>query len=65
MNGMPITVNQTVNTSPLFPEGKSPGARWTVPTNESGKVAANCTDLLFPLSELNNKPIRISYLSTK
>ena len=38
--GMPITVNSTVNTSPFFPDGKSPGARWTAPTDESGKVLA-------------------------
>ena len=37
---MPITVNETVNTSPCFPDGKSPGARYTAPTEESGKVAA-------------------------
>ena len=33
---MPITVNSTVNTSPFFPDGKSPGARCTAPTDESG-----------------------------
>src|SRR5262245_60285416 len=38
--GSPITVNSTVNTSPFFPDGKSPGARCTAPTDESGKVLA-------------------------
>lgn len=38
--GMPITVNHTVNTSPFSPEGKSPGARNTAPTDKSGKVDA-------------------------
>src|SRR6267142_1546739 len=33
--GTPITVNSTVNTSPFFPDGKSPGARSTAPTDES------------------------------
>src|SRR5262249_4802581 len=37
---MPITVNSTVNTSPFFPDGKSPGARCTAPTEESGNVFA-------------------------
>src|SRR5262245_9517700 len=39
--GIPITVNSTVNTSPFFPSGKSPGARCTAPTDESGKVLAS------------------------
>ena len=34
------TVNSTVSTSPFLPEGKSPGARWTSPTEVSGKVLA-------------------------
>src|SRR4029077_17904198 len=38
--GMPITVNSTVSTSPFFPDGKSAGARWTAPTEESGNVPA-------------------------
>src|SRR5512134_3528642 len=38
--GMPITVNSTVNTSPCLPDGKSPGARCTAPMDESGKVLA-------------------------
>src|SRR3569832_1674688 len=37
---MPITVNSTVNTSPLIQDRKSPGARCTAPTDESGKVRA-------------------------
>ena len=37
---MPSTVNSTVSTSPFFPDGKSPGARCTAPTDESGKVSA-------------------------
>ena len=38
--GDSITVNSTINTSPFFPDGKSPGARCTAPTDESGKVLA-------------------------
>src|SRR3982750_4594432 len=38
--GIPITVNSTVNTSPFFPDGKPPGARCPAPTDESGNVRA-------------------------
>src|SRR6185369_7535135 len=39
--GIPSTVNSTVNTSPFFPDGKSPGAACTAPTDELGKVLAS------------------------
>ncbi len=38
--GNPHRVNSTVKTSPVFPDGKSPGARYTAPREESGKVLA-------------------------
>ena len=32
--------DSSVSASPFFPDGKSPGARCTAPTDESGKVLA-------------------------
>jgi hypothetical protein len=37
---MPITLNQTISTSPFLHDGLSAGARCTAPTDESGKVFA-------------------------
>mgnify|MGYP003694700403 CR=1 FL=1 len=40
VNGWPDIVQLTVRTSPLWPPGKSAGARLTLSTRLSGKIAA-------------------------